>query len=44
MASQIALSQVAAMFSERIEGEPPKSRATLQRQRALRFTETLTQR
>ena len=44
MASQIALSQVAAMFSERIEAEPPRSRATLQRRRALRFTETLTQR
>ena len=44
MASQIALSQVAAMFSERIEAEPPQSRATLRRQRALRFAETLTQR
>ena len=44
MTRKIALAQVAAMFSEGVEAEPPMTRAALARQRAERFKETLRQR
>ena len=44
MTRQIALAQVASLFSEGLEAEPPKTRAALTRQRAERFKETLRQR
>lgn len=44
MTKQIALAQVAAMFSEGVEADPPKTRAAQKLERAERFRETLRQR
>lgn len=44
MTQQIALAQVAAMFSEGVEAEPPKTRAARKLARAERLRETLRQR
>ena len=44
MGMQIATPQVARLFSEGVEGDPPKTRAALIRLRAERFRETLGQR